>query len=71
MEVKSLVKEYKQTLEVNQENMEYQGKVRENGQETSSWKVEGKERIAQFLRSSRQGVKIPPFTIKKEGKHIN
>ena len=51
--------------------VEYQGKVRENGQEMSSGKVEEKERIGQFFRCSRQGVKIPPVTIKEEGKHIN
>lgn len=70
-EVKSLVKENKQTVKVTREKMEYRGKVRENGQETSSEKVEGKEKIAQILRSSRQGVKIPPVTIKEQQKHIN
>ena len=51
-EVNSLVKEYKQTLEVNQEKMEYPGKVRDNYQETSSGNVEGKARLDTSTDSS-------------------
>ena len=70
-EVKSFVKENKQTVEVTHEKMEYRGKVRENGQEMSSGKVKGKEKIAQILRSSRQGVKIPTVAIREEDKHFH
>ena len=53
-EVRSSVREYRLTLEVNLEGTEDQGKVKENDPETSAGDVEGEARLAHSMRPSSQ-----------------